>query len=293
MSSINIGGMRLEVLSSVRVAAVEITPEQCATIRSHMTEAQRNISQAKVNEYAKQMLAGQFPLTNDALVFSTASNTWLNGQHRTEGAAMSGRPLKVLVLEVDDDSVMKVIDGGKPRSLADAIVSLGYQYGRELSGVGSVWLSYKRGLLTPSSNMGLSSQSSHIGPERTVTRQERIAFCQKHSKTILNALTFCVPLVNQEGVATKNLAATAYCIIAEKDGDEAARGFVRGLITGNNCSGAASACRRALVRAMKIRGKGLGYTVRLGMILKAYVYERSGHVPATMCLKSNEAFPVV
>jgi len=272
--------------------ACEITPEQCIRIAERMTESQRKTSPAKVMEYATQMKLDQFPLTNDALVYSATSNTWLNGKHRATASSTAGVPLRVLVLEVEDDSIMKVIDGGKPRSVSDTMVTLGYGYGRELAGVGSAWLSYQRGLMTPLSNMGLQGQGNQMSEAKLVTRQDRIAFCEKHAKTIMAALEYCVPLVVKEGVTSKNIAATSYCIIAARDGEQKARAFITGLLTGINASGAALACRRMLVRSLTIKAR-LGFTMRLGLVLKAYISERNGTTPCTMMLKTNEAFPKV
>lgn len=78
----------------------------------------RKIREAAVNQYASDMIAGRWSITNDALCFSP-DGLLLNGQHRLAAVIASGETVAMLVMHNVPDESMGHMDTGVKRSSAD------------------------------------------------------------------------------------------------------------------------------------------------------------------------------
>jgi len=292
----NIHGIKLRVTKSVLVSVVTIGPAEAKVILEHMSKDQRKLSPAKVREWAKEMTTGRWKVSNDALVYLSSADEWVNGQHRLHAIIESGTEQDFIVLATEDASIIRVLDGGKARWVSDVLRMQGCNtYSKDIAGVGYWLLSYDRGLLTSGgTNMGAGGTGGGgISIKKLVTRQDRIEFCEKNAKRLTEIITYVRPLTDKYGShLTPTMAYTLFAIIAKADGDDKARDYVTGIITGDDMSGAQKLVRTMLIRDVSARRK-LPACTKLGMALKAYLSHRNGTIPGLLILKSNEAFPKV
>lgn len=107
------------------IKVCEITPEDAAKILSDNTnkksgkiENYRNLTPATFKSYKSQMEDGVWFLNSHTIAFDTKGKL-VDGQHRLSACVASGRPFKSIIVEGVKSSVVKTIDGGKPRVLAD------------------------------------------------------------------------------------------------------------------------------------------------------------------------------
>jgi hypothetical protein len=274
---------------NVKVTAVEIGPEQAQVAVANMAVNQRKPSQRRINEYAKEMAAGKWKVSNDAAII--CGDKWLNANHRMLAILKSGTKQTFLLLQTDDESVMRIVDGGKPRSVSDVMrMDSGIPSAVQFSAIGYLLLSYDRGFLSTAGSNTIQVQT--ISDKRLVTRQDKIDFNLKHRHLIQEAIDFVSPLYKRYRITTLTLAACTYIIIKRRDGTEAACRFIDGLFSGDNITKAQSALRSFLIRNERVNRKAPAI-ILFGLILKSYISHRNGTAPTVLSLKPSEEFPVI
>lgn len=85
----------------------------------------RHINARTVDRYAKQMVAGEWQINGEPIMFSSKGNL-LNGQHRLSAIVAANKSIAIPVFRGVAEDVIKTIDTGKPRSLADHLKIHGY-----------------------------------------------------------------------------------------------------------------------------------------------------------------------
>lgn len=80
----------------------------------------RNIRQAVVETYARDMTEGRWNFTSDTIKFDEDGNL-IDGQHRLRAIMLSGSTVRIAVAAGLDREVQLVIDGGSKRTAADAL----------------------------------------------------------------------------------------------------------------------------------------------------------------------------
>lgn len=80
----------------------------------------RSLRLAKVNQYANDMAAGRWALSNDAICFAP-DGTLLNGQHRLHAVIKSGATIVMLIARNMPPESMTSMDIGSSRTAADAL----------------------------------------------------------------------------------------------------------------------------------------------------------------------------
>lgn len=80
----------------------------------------RTIRSTRVNQYARDMAAGRWRLSNDAIAFSPDGKL-LNGQHRLNAVVESGKAITFLVVRNLPIETMTTMDSGSARTAADAL----------------------------------------------------------------------------------------------------------------------------------------------------------------------------
>lgn len=112
---------RTEVISA---EIKEITPKEAEQFLS-TNEGNRNISNAKAQEYSRYMREGSWRTTGQGLTFSEDGNL-LDGQHRLVAVALYGKPVTFLVVTlrpIDGKGPLTAtalpLDRGKMRSISD------------------------------------------------------------------------------------------------------------------------------------------------------------------------------
>lgn len=80
----------------------------------------RNIRGRIVDAYARDMAAGRWRLTGEAVKFST-NGTLLDGQHRLQAVIRAGVPVELFVLRGLEPETQEVMDSGSARTAGDAL----------------------------------------------------------------------------------------------------------------------------------------------------------------------------
>lgn len=108
-----------------------ITPEKAKDYLAKQTGLQRSLSPRRVEAYAADMRANNWPLTHQGIAFDE-QGFLIDGQHRLHAIVAAGVPVRMQVsYDVDPATYMK-LDAGKPRSMADVLGTAGFTKNRAL-----------------------------------------------------------------------------------------------------------------------------------------------------------------
>lgn len=98
----------------------EISPERAAEILATRNKKNRNLKERKVEQYTRDMRAGNWKDNGATLSFSP-SGMLLDGQHRLTAVVRSGRTIRFLVLHNVPEDAQTTMDTGAARSFADVL----------------------------------------------------------------------------------------------------------------------------------------------------------------------------
>jgi len=97
----------------------DVSPEMAERWLDRNTH-NRPIRQSRVDEYARDMAAGRWQMTGEAIKFDT-SGALLDGQHRLWGVVEAGVPIRMMVVTGLAPESQSVMDTGARRSAGDAL----------------------------------------------------------------------------------------------------------------------------------------------------------------------------
>lgn len=276
---------------SVEVSALRIGPEQAKIAIANMTKNQRHLGHGKVREYVKEMLGGRWSVSNDAAVI--CDGEWLNANHRLHAIVESGTEQTLLVLTVLDNSILRIMDGGKPRRVSDVVVmETGTEYSKDVVSISTLVLAYKKKLLSSGGSNLVAAGNSDVALKRLVTRQDKIEFAIKNQPHFLSAAQTVRPLFQKYGLIQVSIGGAAFHLVKEKDGEGAALKYITGIYSGEAMDGAQKQLRQFFIKQASTRAV-IPQAIKFGMVLKAYISSRNGTIPGQLMLKSNEDFPEI
>lgn len=125
---------------------VQVTPE----VAKHWLESNtrnRSIRPRVVNAYARDMAAGNWQLTGEAVKFDAHGNL-LDGQHRLYAVTQSGASVLMLVIRGVDPAAQEVMDSGARRKPSDALAIEGYTNVTVLASAARMAMAMGDGVLT-------------------------------------------------------------------------------------------------------------------------------------------------
>jgi len=93
-----------------------ITPQEAKEILDGQIK-NRNVSDAVVKRYARQMKAHKWKLNGETITFG--SGMLIDGQHRLHACIKADVPIKVICVVLDNNEAFNTIDSGKRRNVAD------------------------------------------------------------------------------------------------------------------------------------------------------------------------------
>ena len=102
---------------------VTVTPE-IANAWLDVNVKNRKVKKRAVDQYARDMLAGDWKLTGDAIRFDTQNNL-IDGQHRLMACVKAGVAFDSFVMYGLPTETQMIIDAGIPRRAADAVYLAG------------------------------------------------------------------------------------------------------------------------------------------------------------------------
>ncbi|MDE2096163.1 MAG: hypothetical protein KGL39_02885 [Patescibacteria group bacterium] len=301
---INIGGIEFEVAPEVEVFAVKFGPKQAEAAIRNMTSNQRTLSNAKKLEYAKEMAAGKWKVSNDAAV--VCGDEWLNSNHRLNAIVESQTEQVMLVLKTDDSSIMRIIDGGKPRQISDVLfMETGTTYSKDITSIGLLSMAYMRNTITAShSRTGIDvvtndTKLDGLPVKRLITRQEKVAFIMKHRLLLLKCAEFTSILYRKYGPSCNRSIAGALMFLAIDASKNKAKTesivteFLNQMFSGESASPAVKKLRTIFLKDAISRRK-IPTPTKFGLLIKTYnTHIVNGQPLGHLSLKESEKFPEI
>jgi len=113
---------------SVRIQT--ITPAIARKWLDKNRDNNRNVVQSRVKQYAADMIAGRWELSDQAISFDE-DDELVNGQHRLEAIILANKPIVSLVMFNLPTKAMLVLDSGKKRNTDEAFQVAGRDYPRQ------------------------------------------------------------------------------------------------------------------------------------------------------------------
>jgi len=273
-------------ISKIRIE--NVTPEIAKEYLGNNAENQRKISLVIVKSLTKEIAMNKWLLSNDALVF--CNDKLLNGQHRLSAVIESGKPCEFCVLTVDDDKIMHIMDGGKPRNISDVIRIEGLGYSKAIASASTWILGYKRNALTTLNNLMRNTTTSQ---SRFVSRSEQVDFCLRYGGRLEVACKGITALYDEYGTATPSMMIAVWFLISEKHSEKKANEFAEVLYSGEGYNrGSVKPLRIMLFKNSTTRRK-LPRPAVFGLMIKTFNSWIQGTVPGTLKLAINEDFPVL
>ena len=129
------------------VSRMTVMPTMAANWLENANTNNRKIREAYARQLARDMAQGRWQLTHEAIAFDP-HGVLLDGQHRLWGVVLADVPVEMHVWFDITPAALAVINGGKPRSLADQL-RLSREHGHVTKNHTSVLNAMLRGMSGP------------------------------------------------------------------------------------------------------------------------------------------------
>lgn len=140
---------------------ITVTPKMAHEYLSK-NRKNRKIRPSRVDRLARDILAGNYLVTGEAIKFDKNGNL-IDGQHRCAAILKAGQPVCILVVTGLDLGVQRVIDTGGARSAADALLMDGKKDTAVLAAAAKFALNWQAGVIrTSASTLSFSPTHSEI-----------------------------------------------------------------------------------------------------------------------------------
>lgn len=103
-----------------RIETRTVTPAFARELLSRNADNQRNLRPTKVNQYARDIAAGDWPITGDTVKVDT-NGRLIDGQHRLQAVVQADTAVDMLIAWDVDPSVMPLLDIGANRRFSDVL----------------------------------------------------------------------------------------------------------------------------------------------------------------------------
>ena len=259
-----------------------VTPETAARwLESNRNN--RNVRKSVVAKYAKDMRAGLWAPSNDAICVGTDGRL-LNGQHRLSAVVASGASVGMFVITGMPEESFAHMDRGAGRTFADALRSRGAgKTSIVLAATLSRAVSYDRGVGGPRAGKKGTWTSHDFG----VTDSDKTAYLAMQPDIERSAEMFGTQAASRAtGRCPASILALAHHLIASATGSDAADLFMRQLITQDREP--ADGTIRGALRALGNCGSKHGYDDRkLAIILSAWNHWSAGREVSTIRIQED------
>ena len=151
----------------------------------------RNVRERVVTAYARDMQAGRWRLTGEAIKFS-ADDRLIDGQHRLRAVVQAGVNVDMMVVRGLENEVQEVLDSGAGRTAGDALRMRGETNYSNLAASVRAALMYQDGRL-------------YHGGSHKYTHGEVIEFLEKNPE-MRDAVEFAVGLRHQIDIPVSTLS---------------------------------------------------------------------------------------
>jgi len=117
--------IRKDYIREVSISKVMITPEMARSLLEN-NPINRTPPKTKVNEYASDMLSGDFLFAGHTVCLSKERKL-LDGQQRLMACVQSDTPFYTILVENLPEDIIRVIDSGKKRTYSDQLKMDGHK----------------------------------------------------------------------------------------------------------------------------------------------------------------------
>jgi hypothetical protein len=148
-------------------AGVQIVTPKLASQWLGSNDGNRNVRERVVSAYVRDMKAGRWRLTGEAVKFAHDGRL-LDGQHRLRAIVAANKPIPMLVVRGLSDEAQEVIDSGAARTAGDALRMRGEGNYAALAAGARLAMQYQDGRL-------------YQGGNTKYTHSEIIEFLAKHT----------------------------------------------------------------------------------------------------------------
>lgn len=269
------------------IAIETITPTQAAKWLENRFEGQRHVRTPHVQRLASMISKGDWRLTSDAVTL--IKDKLGNGQHRCAAIVLAGKPCEALVLRTTDEKLFDVMDSGIARSVADVLAQHGAGFAATISSAARTAIAYERGLISHS-KIGNARNKPNSPIQDIITRQDVIEYCDAHQEKLGAFAKLAHKLYGEAAILAPSLA-TAFLIIAAKQGEKKAMDFIKTVYTGDN-KDAAFDIRERLIKNKLAKRKMLSSYI-FGLLLKAFRAYLNGERPQVYKIAANEEYPIL
>lgn len=237
----------------------------------------RNLKPGKLAQYTRDMAAGRWQLTGEAIKFDTAGNL-LDGQNRLNAVIASGATVPFFVVRGIDPSAQDVMDSGAPRSPGDALGLHGFLGGNRIAAVLNVYTCWDQGLYVHAMAAPDSKQK--------LTNSEIVALaCERPD--LVEATRFAMRIQRSLPGVPVGAVALTYHLFADIDADDAEEFFSR--IVNLTTAGKGDPVHTLVKRLGEYRDKRetLRASTALYLIIRAWNACRSGETLHAMKIGSE------
>lgn len=153
--------MPTTTVPKVSARLVTVTPKMAHEYLSK-NRKNRNLRPSKVDRLARDITAGNFLVTGEAIKFDADGNL-IDGQHRCASILKADKPVQILVVTGLDPAVQQVLDTGAARTQADALALEGKRNTAVLAAASKLAINWEAGVIrTSASTLTISPTHSEI-----------------------------------------------------------------------------------------------------------------------------------
>lgn len=256
----------------MRITITDVTPELAAEWLKQNTR-NRSISADRVAKYARDMLAGHWPLNGEAIKRAT-DGTLLDGQQRLSAVVEAGVTVTMLVVEDLPPETQQTMDLGRVRTLSDNLGINGTSHAVVVAAITRRSWQWSQGNL---------KFAAYISP----TIPEMQAFLDDNP-SILRSAELAVQIRSSFRVAKPSVIGTAHQVLLRIDQDAAALFFAQMLNGAGLEDNHPVLTLRNRFLTDKITGKRNPFHQDVGLIFRAWNGVREGRTMAKIAHTADE-----
>lgn len=110
-----------------RIETKTVTPAFARELLRRNVDNNRNLRPTKVSQYARDIAAGDWPITGDTVKVDTDGRL-IDGQHRLSAVVLADMPVEMLIAWDVDPAVMPLLDIGAARKFSDVLKMSGVKH---------------------------------------------------------------------------------------------------------------------------------------------------------------------
>lgn len=269
-------------MKTTDIEQMSITPDMAREMLAYNTD-NRPLTQSTVKKYARQMIAGEWRLTREMILFSPTR--LIQGQHRLTACVESGASFPAYVAFGEPDANFAFIDIGKPRGPDDIFAIHGVPNYTAMSSASRWVMAYDREMVSH----GSSAMSTSPTPD------ELYRFYLEHQK--LQDSMHVSAAFKESKLAAPSMMAAMHYICARKNRAQADEFFLQ-VGSGVGLSGKNSPAfklRKRLIDNYASAAGKLSYLVIAAYTIKAWNAMRDNRPLGVLKWRGdgapNEAFP--